>query len=160
MFLEDLKSVVLDDVLFIGFGAHPASWGQWTFQKMKDHMAKVADALCERRGPTVWFGAPAWPKAKSASVANWRVTNPRLGIFNRLAETAIRSRNCSGIRIVDAFSMSLPQLKLSRDGAHYDKVWMRRSVHVTQHNIDILTQTVVIGTFGDLLLKALCAPEQ
>eukprot|EP00754_Rhynchopus_humris_P007046 Rhum_TRINITY_DN13311_c0_g1::Rhum_TRINITY_DN13311_c0_g1_i3::g.58965::m.58965 len=137
MFLEDLKSIVLDHVLFIGFGAHPASWGQWTFQKMKDHMSKVADALCERKGPTVWFGAPAWPKAKSASVANWRVTNPRLGIFNRLAEAAIRHRNCSGVQIVDAFSMSLPQLKLSRDGAHYDK-------------------TVVMGTFVDLLLKALC----
>ena len=103
---------------------------------MHRHMLGVAEVLCRRKGETVWFGSPAWPKGKPASVDNFRVTNARLGIFNRIARDALSM--CTRIRHLDFFQISLGQLKLSKDGAHYDK-------------------SVVMPTFVDLLHEALCS---
>ena len=64
----------------------------------------------------VWYGAPAWPKMKPDD--NFRVTNLRLHLFNAMADDAMKT-SC-GVPVLNFFGISWPQLKLSRDGAHYD----------------------------------------
>eukprot|EP01065_Artemidia_motanka_P017037 TRINITY_DN20606_c0_g1_i1.p1 TRINITY_DN20606_c0_g1~~TRINITY_DN20606_c0_g1_i1.p1 ORF type:complete len:539 (+),score=126.93 TRINITY_DN20606_c0_g1_i1:42-1619(+) len=134
-YLDELPRLADPDVLILGYGAHPASWGQWSYADFGKRVDRVADALCRRRGRTVWFGAPAWPKGKPSHVRNFRVTNPRLGIFNALSRRALR--RCESVRHADFFSMSFPQLRLSKDGAHYDK-------------------SVVMSVLVDMLLEQVC----
>ncbi|CUG88918.1 membrane-associated protein, putative [Bodo saltans] len=87
----------------------------------------------------VWYGAPAWPKPKS--VDKFRITNSRLGLFNYAALSALHAlkidkkenisaaqktrgdddRLCSSWHHLDFYAMTLPVLKWSKDGAHFDK---------------------------------------
>ena len=80
------------DVVIAGYGSHPASWGQWTFERFgKETRERVAPVLCHNSAlegkAVVWYGCPAWPKPKL--VENFRATNQRLGLFNGIAARII-----------------------------------------------------------------------
>jgi hypothetical protein len=102
---------VADDVVIAGYGSHPASWAQWTFETFYNESTRIATALCtaaavemdarnrssdrsrrRRRREFIWYGAPAWPKPKL--VDNFRATNLRLGLFNSIAVAALQ-RECT-----------------------------------------------------------------
>eukprot|EP00760_Papus_ankaliazontas_P005307 PhM_4_TR12499/c0_g2_i1/m.50045 len=140
-YLEHLDSSLNKaDLVIAGFGAHPASWGQWTYEKMSSVVHGLVSKMCRHANehPTkaiVWYGAPAWPKLKPDD--NFRVTNARLTEFNKFAMDEIAMQCPEKISVIDFFTLSLPQLKLSKDGAHYDG-------------------TVVMSGFVDLLWSAVC----
>jgi hypothetical protein len=128
-------------VAAVGMGSHPASWGQYTLLQYQQASQRVSDELIRfacassstaQRRTIVWYGAPAWPKPKP--VDKFRITNSRLGLFNYAALSAldnamsIMARGASSsssstcvIRHLDFFAMTLPVLKWSKDGSHFDK---------------------------------------
>ena len=172
-YLENLERFSAGaDIVVAGFGAHPASWGQWSYAKFATESERVAKILCRRsaKKPVLFYGSPAWPKAKL--VENFRATNARLAAFNGLAIKAIQDEceaaravqqeqekgaaphananagaggdgstaaaaesadggggagaaaplhdRTIGVPLVNFFELSSAQLKLSKDGAHYD----------------------------------------
>ena len=125
------------NLVLTGTGPHPGSWGQWTFAKFESQMHQIAKDLCSRTSPTIWFGSPAWPKGKPSSEKNFRVTNPRMEIFNQLARRVL-VQTCPGkILFLEFFHMTISQIKLSPDGAHYHK-------------------TVVLDAVVDEIIELLC----
>lgn len=131
-------------VVVAGMGAHPASWGQHSYTQYSNEMQRVAHVFLRalRAHPRLriaWYGAPAWPKPKSFD--NFRITNIRLGLFNYLAleqlegvvVAALNKENSTHpqqagvvgfaprLTTVDFFGMTLPVLKWSIDGSHFDK---------------------------------------
>jgi hypothetical protein len=134
-YLDDLAAnAAKADIVVAGFGSHPASWGQWTFQMFLDRAERIAAVLCRHatalRKPVVYYGCPAWPKAKL--VDNFRATNQRLGVFNGLASHAI-ARRCpvrrgnataptagGAVALADFYGISTGMLRRSKDGAHFD----------------------------------------
>lgn len=164
-YLDDLATnAAAADVVIAGFGSHPASWGQWSYQKFVERSNAVARTLCReavtKGKPVIYYGCPSWPKPKL--VENFRATNMRLGIFNALAVAAIE-RECKAqmaaspkysnvdvaalsiadeafpVQFVDFFELSQGMLKHSKDGSHYDG-------------------TIVAATLAHRMLDVLC-PE-
>ena len=138
-YLSDLENLTAAaDVVVAGFGAHPASWGQWSYGRFHAEARRVADVLCRRSRakPVLFYGAPAWPKAKL--VENFRATNARLAAFNGLSVAALQAaceaqraaqrrdaaaaagERRAAVPLVNSFGLSSGNLKLSKDDAHYD----------------------------------------
>ena len=123
-YLENISSSIAGaDVIVLGMGAHAASWGQWTVKRFTSEMNRVAQIVCSDRSlarRVIWYGAPAWPKHKTA--ANFRATNLRLGVFNGIGQDVL-TRTCTQhtLRLVDFFHQTYSVLHLSKDGAHFDK---------------------------------------
>jgi hypothetical protein len=134
-------------VAAVGMGSHPASWGQYTLLQYQQASQRVSDELIRfacassstsQQRNIVWYGAPAWPKPKP--VDKFRITNSRLGLFNYAALSAldnamsILARGASSssstcvIRHLDFFAMTLPVLKWSKDGSHFDKTMVMEMV--------------------------------
>ena len=119
------------DVIVLGIGPWPSSFGQWPMKQFASRLAAVAEHLkrfVELRLQAqdgieplvVWAGAPAWPKPRK--MPGFRITNSRLGTMNTIAVRRLRK----GIgqlhfRHLDWFQPSLSMTHLHRgDGMHYD----------------------------------------
>ena len=102
------------DVVLLSVGPWPASFGQWSFARMYDHMTNASRAIARfRRSPAttpwkdqqqqqrqrnrvrfVWYGAFAWPKPRK--MPGFRITNARLRLFSLLGELAMSQAGPGG----------------------------------------------------------------
>lgn len=109
------------DVVVLGIGPWPASFGQWSMLRYSaemDRIATVAKQLVGAGVVVVWAGAPAWPKPRK-NVPGFRITNYRLGAMNTIGAKALFA---VGAVHLDLFSLSYPLMHLHRgDGMHYDR---------------------------------------
>eukprot|EP01062_Namystynia_karyoxenos_P041654 TRINITY_DN30376_c0_g1_i1.p1 TRINITY_DN30376_c0_g1~~TRINITY_DN30376_c0_g1_i1.p1 ORF type:complete len:496 (+),score=92.99 TRINITY_DN30376_c0_g1_i1:92-1579(+) len=97
------------DALVLGFGAWPASFGQWLHSRY--------DTFVGGWKVVVWVGSPAWPKPRR-DTKGFRITNARLGLWNHLSRMHFQS---AGLSTADIFTLSWVLPKMHRgDGMHYD----------------------------------------
>eukprot|EP00760_Papus_ankaliazontas_P021316 PhM_4_TR18672/c0_g1_i1/m.71152 len=121
------------DVIVFGFGAWPASFGQWDLAKYLQYTSQLFDRITrEMKQQThlkvFWAASPAWPKPRYGT-EGFRITNTRLGLWNGLTRRLLNhqkmqqqsNNNNNYIRVLDFFEISWPHIKLHRgDGMHYD----------------------------------------
>eukprot|EP01065_Artemidia_motanka_P022872 TRINITY_DN27100_c0_g1_i1.p1 TRINITY_DN27100_c0_g1~~TRINITY_DN27100_c0_g1_i1.p1 ORF type:complete len:497 (+),score=102.52 TRINITY_DN27100_c0_g1_i1:67-1557(+) len=121
-YLQKLADLPRSDTLVLGFGAWPASFGQWKHSKYEAETGRLAEQAAQlvsagtfRR--VIWVGSPAWPKPRR-DTKGFRITNMRLGLWNSLSRRHFLG---AGHLVADIFALSWPHVKLHRgDGMHYD----------------------------------------